>query len=252
MIDLKTMAYINAYAVFGAFENLCEIDDEAKKLASPAKPISVRFNVTDGPQAVYSFGNGNCVMTKGPGPADIHLKLFSCEAFNKLVDGKATPLPLKGIFKLGFVTGNFTKIGEILSKYLRAAPEQLKDKNFMKKSTILMANVIGGAICQIANHDKVGKISASRIPDGAIAFEAGDEIALTINCKDGRLDLVKSKCENPRAVMRFTTIETARALFDGKEDAMACIGNGTLQMRGYIPMLMNLNNILGRVAMYLA
>ena len=52
--------------------------------------------------------------------------------------------------------------------------------------------------------------------------------------------------------MRFTTIETARALFDGKEDAMACIGNGTLQMRGYIPMLMNLNNILGRVAMYLA
>ena len=252
MIDIKTLAFINAYAVFGAIENLCELDAEAKKLASPEKPISIRFNVSDGPQAVFSFGNGNCVMTKGAGAADIHLKLFSCEALNKMVDGKATPIPLKGIFKIGFVTGNFTKLGDILSKYLRATPEQLADRKFFEISTKLMANVIAGAICQIGNNDPIGKISASRIPDGNISFTIGDEVNLTINCKGGKLDLIKSKCEKPRAVMKFADLDTARAVFDGKEDAMACIGNGVLTLSGFIPMLLNMNNILARVATYLA
>ncbi len=252
MIDVKTLAYINAYAVFGAFEKLCEYDEEAKKLASPEKPISVRFDVTNGPQAVFSFGSGSCVMTKGVAPANIRLKLFSPEKLNDMVNGKGMPLPLKGITKIGFVTKNFTQLGDILSKYLRAKPEQLADRKFFEISTKLMANVIGGALCQIGNHDPVGKISASRIPDGAIAFEIGDDVELTINCKGGKLDLVREKCQKPRATMRFKNLDTARALFDGKEDAMACIGNGTIVMKGYILMLMNLNNILGRVGMYLA
>lgn len=251
MIDTKTLAYINAYSIFGAFENLCELDEEAKKLASPNKPISIRINVTDGPQAVYSFGNGNCVMTKSAVSADIHLKLFSCDALNNLVEGKATPLPLKGILKIGFVTKNFSQLGDILTKYLRATPEQLADKEFFRKSTILMANVICGAICQIGNQDPVGKVSAAHIPNGDISFEAGDDLALTIKCKDGVLDLVKSKSENPRAIMRFDSLETARALFDGEADAMACIADGSLLLKGYFLMLMNLNNILARVAMYL-
>ena len=33
-LDARTLAYINLYAVLGALENLCEIDGEAKKLAS--------------------------------------------------------------------------------------------------------------------------------------------------------------------------------------------------------------------------
>lgn len=252
MIDVKTLAYINAYAVFGAFENLCELDEEAKALATPDKPTSIRFNVTNGPQAVYSFGNGNCVMTKGAAPADIHLKLFAPDALNKLVDGKATPIPLKGLFKLGFVTGNFTKLGDILTKYLRATPEQLADRAFFEKSTRLMANVIAGALCQIGNHDPIGKISASRIPDGDISFEIGDDFALTIKCKDGVLDLVKARCEKPRAIMKFDSLDTARALFDNKIDSMTCIGTGQLVLRGYFLMLMNLSNILGRVGLYLA
>jgi hypothetical protein len=251
LIDIKTKAFINAYAVFGAIENLCELDEEAKKLASPEKPISVRFDVSDGPQAVLSFGNGNCVMTKGAAPADIRLKLFSPEALNKMADGKANPVPLKGITKIGFVTNNFKKLGDILAKYLKATPDQLKDKKFRDISTKLMINVIAGAICQIANHDPIGKISASRIPDGAIAFEVGEDVALTINCKGGVLDLSKAKCDKPRAIMRFKDLETARNLFDGKEDAMACIGNGTIQTIGYLPMLLNMNNILARVAIYL-
>lgn len=252
MKDSKTMAYINAYAVFGAFENLCELDEEAKKLASPEKPISIRFNVSDGPQAVYEFGNGHCVMTKGVAPCDVHLKLFSTDALNKMLDGvKVTPVPLKGLFKLGFVTNNFTKLGDILTKYLRATPEDLADRAFFEISTKLMANVIAGALCQIGNHDKIGMISASRIPDGDLSFEIGQDVALTIKCRSGKLELVKAKCEKPRAIMKFDSLDTARGIFDGKKDTMTCIGDGTLALQGYFLMLMNLSNILSRVAVYL-
>ena len=33
MTDAKTLAYINLYGILGALENLCELDEEASKLA---------------------------------------------------------------------------------------------------------------------------------------------------------------------------------------------------------------------------
>ena len=57
--------------------------------------------------------------------------------------------------------------------------------------------------------------------------------------------------ETPRAVMEFADFETARGLFDGKVNAMDCIGRQQIVMRGMISMLDNLNRILDRVAGYL-
>ena len=63
---------------------------------------------------------------------------------------------------------------------------------------------------------------------------------------------IKKRCENPRAIMEFESIELARDLFDGKVNAVACIGTGDIVMKGMISMLDNLNRILDRVAVYLA
>ena len=41
-------------------------------------------------------------------------------------------------------------------------------------------------------------------------------------------------------------------LFDGKVNAVAQIGEGTIAMHGMINMIDNLNRILDRVALYLA
>jgi hypothetical protein len=52
--------------------------------------------------------------------------------------------------------------------------------------------------------------------------------------------------------MEFGSLELARDLFDGKVNAVACIGNGSIAMHGMINMIDNLNRILDRVALYLA
>ena len=52
--------------------------------------------------------------------------------------------------------------------------------------------------------------------------------------------------------MEFSSIELARDLFDGKVNAIACVGSGDIVMKGMISMLDNLNRILDRVALYLA
>ena len=256
MIDPTTLSFINTKAVFGAFENLCEIDGEAAKLASPKKPQVVRFNVKDGPLVRYSFEGGKCKVLEGDGKSTINLYFDSPAKLNALVNGeKVTPLPasFSTLLNLSFVTGEFTKLGDVLTKYLRATPEQLAaDEDFFVKSTKLMLYVIAGAICEIGNNDPVGKQTMTRMPDGEIAMEIKDMISVTLISKGGKLTLKKSASENPRAKMAFADIHTARDIFDGREDAMAAIGNAALSMSGFIPMLDNLNKLLGKVALYLA
>ena len=44
--------------------------------------------------------------------------------------------------------------------------------------------------------------------------------------------------------MEFSGIKLARDLFDGKVNAIACVGSGDIVMKGMISMLDNLNRIL--------
>jgi hypothetical protein len=51
--------------------------------------------------------------------------------------------------------------------------------------------------------------------------------------------------------MTFADLDTAGALLAGQVSAIACIGDGTIAMRGQIAMVDNVNRILDRVGQYL-
>ena len=78
------MAYINLYAVLGTLENLCEIVPEASAMLTNTKPISIGFEVKDGPSATITFKNGRCRMEQGVNKCDVKLPFSSCEKFNGL------------------------------------------------------------------------------------------------------------------------------------------------------------------------
>ena len=252
MTDAKTLAYINMYAILGTIENLCELDEEASKLANPKKPVSIGLAVTDGPSATLTFKNGRCRMEQGCSKCDVKLPFSSCEKFNGLIDGTVTPIPSKGFHHIGFLLNSFTKLTDLLSKYMRPDPEDLKDPDFFRISTLLLLNTITVAIAQIGNNDEIGKFSASNMVDGEISFSIKGAASTTIRVKDHRLLGIKKASDNPRAIMEFSSIELARDLFDGKVNAIACVGSGDIVMKGMISMLDNLNRILDRVALYLA
>ena len=189
MTDAKTLAYINMYAVLGTLENLCELDPKASALVADIKPISIGFEVKDGPSATLTFKNGRCRMEQGCTDCDVKLPFSSCEKFNGLIDGTVTPIPSKGFLRIKFLLNTFTKLTDMLSNYMRASEEDLKDEEFFRMSTTLMFYTITVAISQIGNHDELLKTSEiyretftsqnKMSAEGEEAVEAGTEASVT-------------------------------------------------------------------------
>ena len=252
MTDAKTLAYINMYAVLGAIENLCELDEKASELVKTKKPVSIGLEVKGGPSATLFFKNGRCRMEQGTQNCDVLLPFSTPEKFNAMVDGTGSALPSKGFSKIAFLLKKFIPLTDLLSKYLRATEEDLKDDKFFEISTKLMFYVITVALSQIGNNDAIGTFSASWIPDGIIEVSIKDCVSATIRVKDHHMVTIKTKPDAFRSKMEFDNIRLARDLFDGKVNSIACIGEGTITMHGQINMIDNVNRILDRVALYLA
>ncbi len=252
MTDAKTLAYINMYAIFGALENLCALDEDARALLTNKKALTIGFEVKDGPCATITFKNGRCRMEDGLGPCDIKLPFSSCEKFNGMIDGTVTPIPSKGFTHIGFLLKDFIKLTDLLTRYLRPEPEDLMDERFFNISTSLMFYVISVAIAQIGNNDEIGKFSAHHMVDGDILLSIKDGPKSTISVRNHRLLTVKKACDKPRAIMEFSSMKLARDLFDGNVNSVACVGEGAIAMGGMISMIDNMNRILDLVGLYLA
>ena len=241
------------YAIFGTLENLCELDENARALLKNKKPISIGFDVKNGPAATLYFKNGYCRLEDGCNPkCTIKLPFSSCEKFNGMIDGTVTPIPTKGLIHIGFLLKSFMPLTDLLTKYLRPDPKDLEDKEFFTISTKLMFYLITVALSQIGNRDEIGKFSAHLIPDGDIKMGITGGPAAVIRVRDHHMVTIKKAPESYRAIMEFTSIELARDLFDGKVNSVACIGEGTIIMGGMINMIDNVNRILDRVSLYLA
>ena len=254
MTDSRTLAYINMYAVLGTLENLCELDNKAKEIISTIeKPISVAFDVKNGPSATLTFSKNGCRMDDGvKADCDIKIPVANCDKFNGIIDGKVTPIPTKGLTKVNFLLKTFTALTDRLTEVMRPSEEALKDEEFFRLNTICTFYTVSVAISQIANQDEIGKFSASNIVDGDIQIGIKDTVYSTIRVKDNHLITIKQASEKPRAIMEFCDIPLANALFAGTVNSIDHVGNGNIVIRGLISMVDNVNRILDRVALYLA
>lgn len=251
MKDTKALAYCNLFAILGAIPTLLELDESARAIVGDKK-ISIGFDVKYGPKATLFFEGGKAEMKEGLKGCTIRLYFSSCAKFNGLIDGTATPMPVKGLFHLGFLLKNFTKLTDVLTAYLRPEPKRLEDKDFHRKSTTLMLHVIGAAATQLGNHDYVSKVSASSMVDGDVHLSIADEVTVGIRVKDHKLTTMHKVSEPFFSKMTFGSFEVARDLFDGKINSLVAVGEGKIRICGMISQMDNLNRILDRVAVYLA
>ena len=252
MKDTSVLARCNLFAVLGAIPQLIELDPEAAALVA-GKRIKIGFSVKNCAEATLVIRDGKAEMVKGTKGCSIKLYFASPEKFNALIDGTGTPLPVSGFHHIGFLLKEFTKLTDILSAYLRPTPERLSDPVFFERSTTLMLYVIGRAIVQIGNHDKVGMFSASNITDGKILLGIGDDLTVAIHAKNSHLMFNPTpNRESVTSQMVFDSLQTARDLFDGRINAIAAVGMGQVRINGMISQVDNVNRILDRVAIYLA
>lgn len=250
-MDQKTLAYINMFAVFGSLETLCELDEASRKRIE-GKNISIGIRVKDGPCGTIRFENGKCRVTEGIDTCTIKLPFSSCEKFNGMIDGTVTPIPSKGFFHINFLLKTFIPLTDRLSAYLRPKEEDMQDPEFFRISTCIMFHLIACAIAQIGNRDKVGKASAGYIVDGGIRLAVKGGPAACIRAKDHVLTVEFGEPQTFMSYMEFSDLTLARQLFDGKVNAVACVGQGLVRIGGMISQVDNINRILDRVSLYLA
>lgn len=253
MIETKAMAYVNMYGVLGCLENLCAIDEPAKKiLAELEKPVSLCFSVKNGPCCTFHFTKGGCRVTEGDEGCTAKMRFLSPEAFNNLIDKSTPGIPTKSpVVVLKFLLGPFTQLTNRLTELLRPSEEALKDRAFFEESTILTLYTIAGAISALANNDSISKISAEYTVDGEISLGIKDSAKVTILVKDHHFTTIKEPSKNPRAIMEFADLDLAAGLFAGKVSTINEMCKGTIYLRGMISMLDNVNRILDRVSVYL-
>ena len=247
------MAYVNMYGVLATLENLCEIDSEAKAVCtSLKKPVSICFDVSDGPCCTFHFTKDGCSMSEGSYGCTCKMSFSSPEKFNALIDDSKPGMPTKNIAQvLSFLLGPFTKLTDRLTKLLMPSEEDLKNRAFFEESTILTFYTIAGAISALANSDSISQQSALYTVDGDVQMGITDVCYATLRVRDHKFTTIKEKPDAPRAIMEFNSIDLAAGLFNGTASTMAELCAGNIYMAGMISMVDNMNRILDRVAAYL-
>ena len=254
MKDTKAMACVNMYGVLGALENLCALDDAAKRILSGLKkPVAMCLEVADGPCCTFHFDADGCRMTEGSTGCTCKMRFASPEKFNAMIDSGKPGLPVKNpVQLLTFLAGPFTKLTDRLTELLRPSAEALRDRAFFEESTVLTLYTIAGVISALANNDPIAKISAEYTVDGDISLGIRNSVAVTLRVKDHRFTTFKAPAERPRALMEFASIDLANGLFNGTVSTISEMCRGTIRLSGMISMLDNVNRILDRVSVYLA
>ncbi len=251
MSDATVLACINLHAVLRNLEDLCELDRTSREIIGSRK-LAIRFRIRGLPALILSFGSGSCAAGKTfGGPVGMDLYFTGPEHFNLMIEGKKNPIPVKGFRYLGFLKNEFTALAARLSYYLKPSGNLLDDPEYLRINTTLTAYTAFFAIPEIAAYDPVGRLSAGRISDGIINIEVSGGPSVHITAKEGTLRTAKGPSPEARAFMRFDSMETANGILSGRLDSYACLGKGMLSIRGYIPMIDNLNKLLARVSGYL-
>ena len=111
-------AYLNLHAVFQNLEDLVKFDEPMAQLIRDWD-LTVEFVVRNGPSAFVEFKNGVCRhgATAHDNPT-VRLYFTSAGHLNRMFDGKATPIPLKGFRRLGFLKREFAQLTDRLTYYL--------------------------------------------------------------------------------------------------------------------------------------
>ncbi|MBF0224323.1 MAG: hypothetical protein HQK76_02610 [Desulfobacterales bacterium] len=245
-------ANLNLYAVLKNLEELVVYDSEAKELIKDWD-ITLQFSIFSGPKAFITFKDGKCLVEKGKykGPM-LELFFIGVRHFNKMMDGKAIPIPLRGISKIKFLIKDFKKITDRLEYYLKPTDDLLKNPDYLELNTRLTLSTALFAAKELATIDPLGKIISAGMRQGNILLKIlpeGPSAYLKIG-KD-KIEAGRGEIEKPMAEMIIKDVKTANDFFNMKEDTFSLIGLGKVLVKGQIPMLDSMGLIIDRIPLYL-
>ena len=265
-------ARVYLYGVFRGLEELVHLDEEARRI-SHGERQAVEFVVPNVGRATLVFSDQGCRFVPGastdgvpdggssaarlPSTGDlprvrptIRARFTSPCHFMRMVKDGAAPIPTRGFTRLRFLTGTFTRLTDRLTHFVDLDDDDNRDE--AETAAFVSAYIAFHALSEVGNFDPEVKDSARAIPDGVLQVEVPDRFALHLEAHAGRLTTYAGAHPHPRCVLWFRDPTSLAEVLHGTLHTYAGIGEGRLGMRGFIPMIDNLNPILGRIGRYLA
>lgn len=252
-IDDRVLAAVNLHAVLGALPRLVElVPAAAATLAALPGPVTLTARIAAGDRARYVFDADGVVAGGEPRGTRVTLLFTSAGHANAVLSGAgSSPIPVAGPGGIRFLTKVFTPLTDLLSRYLQPTDADLEDPEFADASRMLLLDVAVSAITVVAEHDRSGRFSAGQMTDGDLDITVGDSLRHRLRIRDHHLTRVAVTDDPPRAVFGFVDLRTAGDVLTGRESALACVGDGRIAIRGYVPLVDNTSRILDRVGHYL-
>jgi hypothetical protein len=247
------LANLHLHAVLPRLEELVKLDEEAQSIARQMK-LKVRLKVRKGPSEVVEISDGEVRTSSDPeAKADLGLLFLSCDQLNNLfMDKRAIPVPYKGLTQLRQM-GRFSKLTEIMTRYLKPAEADLKDPEFKKKHVemTLMAGLAGAA--ELAKHDRKMEKVVDRLPWGTVQFSVLPDgpYAFASVGKDKTIFVGNGTVANPTANLDINGVDMAAGVLAGTVDTFAAVGREDLRATGLLSLIDELNALLDRVSYFL-
>ncbi len=251
-VEEKIKAGVNLYAVIKNIEQLVVLDPEIKELVKNWK-ISIEFRVKNGPVASIRFKDGKCEVIKGKfRKVDVVLFFFSEAHLNKMFDGNANPLPLKGFTRLGFLDKEFSKVTDKLEYYLKPTPELLKDENYMRINTIFTLVTAINALPVIMEFDPKAKLTGSHLTDGSLFINVENGPSAFVKTGPNFLEVEEGDSEKATCEMTLRNINIANQFFSGEVDIFSALAKQDIKINGQTYLLDNIGLILDRIPIYVS
>jgi len=246
-------ANLNLHAVLQNIEELTALDPQAADLIKNWN-LSIKFKVKNGPGASLSFSGGRCVFDEKPTQKPtISLYFLSHSHCNKMFDGKAAPVILKGFTRLGFLLKDFPKLTERLEYYLKPADGLLSDKKYLEINTRMTLNTAVYAARDLALSEENSRINAAQIGAGPMMLKVlPGGPSITIDFGAPGIMVKKGETAKPMCAMYIRDIKTANDFFNGRIDTYSAVASGDIAIRGLASMLDSMAMILNRIPQYLS
>jgi len=246
-------ANLNLYAVLKNLEDLTEYDSSMKELVAKWN-VAIQFTVRKGPSAYVIFKDGQCSVGRGGMKSPSIILWFTSPGhLNRMFDGNANPVPLRGFTKLGFLAKEFPRLTDRLAWYLKPTDELMKDSNYLELNTKMTLNTAAFAVPEIAAADNVGIKIGAKIPDGTVVMRILPSFhSVNVTFRNGAASAAKGDTAKPAAVMAMKDVKVANDFLNGRTDAFTAIASGDVSIKGFMPILDAMSLMLDRVQHYLA
>ena len=250
-IDL-IKAHLYLHAVLPQLEEVVRVDRAAQQVVAGCRG-SIGLQVAGGPGLRLEVASGELrAVRRGRGLPSLGLLLLGPRAAVRMFEGGgAVPLPWIGAWRPRLI-GGLRALSARLQYYLRSERAQLEADGTFAAAVVIRLAVLVHAIGVLAEAwDEGRRIAASGGADGVAEIGIFAHPPLQITSGQGRLQVARGAQAQANVTVQFADPATAYDVLTGTLELWTALGTGAVRLRGQLPLLDPILQLMPRVGRFL-